>query len=63
MYTLVETARANEVNVYEYLNYLLEQMPQTDFYKHPELVDAYLPWSSELPDKCRLVQKSKKIHK
>ena len=26
-----------------YHNYLLEPMPQTDFYNRPELIDAYLP--------------------
>ena len=59
LYTLVETARANDLNIYEYLNYVLKAMPDTDFYNQPELVDAYLPWSKELPEECRLVQKRK----
>lgn len=63
LYTLVETARANDLNVYEYLNYVLKVMPDTDFYNHPELVDAYLPWSKELPEECRLVQKREKFLK
>jgi len=63
LYTLVETARANDLNIYEYLNYVLKAMPDTDFYNQPELVDKYLPWSKELPEECRLVQKQKKCLK
>lgn len=60
LYTLVETARANDLNVYEYLCYLLRVMPDTDYFNHPEQIDAYLPWSKELPEQCRLVQKRQK---
>jgi len=59
----VESARANDLNIYEYLRYVLKVMPDTDFYNQPELVDKYLPWSKELPEECRLVQKHKKCLK
>lgn len=36
LYTLVETARANKLIVYEYINYLLTVMPNTDFKNYPE---------------------------
>ena len=57
LYTIVETARANELDVYEYLKYLLEEMPNNDYLQHPEVLDKYLPWSAELPDQCRLKTK------
>lgn len=61
LYTIVESARANELDVYEYLKYLLTIMPNTDFNNHPERIDNYLPWSKELPDGCRLrIRKTKK---
>lgn len=63
LYTLVETARANKLNVYEYLNYLLTVMPNTDFRNHPEKLNAYLPWSEELPQECRLTHTTKKCLK
>lgn len=50
LYTLVDTARANGFNVYEYLRYLLESIPNLNFYNHPDLIDAYLPWPQELPE-------------
>lgn len=63
LYTLVETARANKLDVYEYLHYLLAVMPNTDFKNHPELMDAYLPWAQELPKECRLTNIHKKCLK
>lgn len=62
MYTLVESARANNLDVYEYLNYLLEQVPESDLCNTPEIIDDYLPWSEKLPEKCRLIQKRKKFY-
>lgn len=65
LYTLVESAKQNDLNVYQYLDYLLTKMPEMDYaYRnHPELLDAYLPWSEELPEECRLIQKNKKCFK
>lgn len=60
LYTLVETARANDLNVYAYLDYLLAEMPNADFYNHPEIIDDMLPWSDKLPESCRLTHKHKK---
>lgn len=54
LYTLVETARANGLNVYEYLKYLLTELPNSQYLEYPEILDQYLPWSVELPGKCRL---------
>ena len=60
LYTIVESAKANELDVYEYIKHLLNSMPDTDFKNHPELIDAYLPWSKELPEECRLKKRTKK---
>jgi transposase len=60
LYTLVETAKANELTVYYYLKFLLEKMPNIDFYYYPELIERHLPWSAELPDDCILIRKTRK---
>ena len=52
LYTLVESARANDLDVYAYLKYLLSEMPNNHHLEHPEILDRYLPWSSELPEEC-----------
>ena len=49
---LVESARANGLDVYEYLKYLLTEMPNNCHLENPEIIDSCLPWSPELPDSC-----------
>jgi len=60
LYTLVESAKANDLNVYEYMRYLLEEMPNNHHLERPEIVDRYSPWSVELPEKRRLKRGDKK---
>lgn len=63
LYTLVESAKANDLDVYGYLKYLLTEMPNNRHPEHPEVIDRYLPWSAELPEECRLKHRSKKCLK
>ena len=37
--TLVESARANELDVYEYLNYLLSEIPNSNYLQQPEVLE------------------------
>lgn len=60
MYTIVETAKLNNLHIYNYLKFLLEKMPNTDFHRNPNLIDYYLPWSKNLPEDCRLPEKTNK---
>ncbi|WP_242834807.1 transposase domain-containing protein [Acetobacterium malicum] len=59
----MESARANELDVFEYLNYLLTEIPNSDYLHQPEGLEKYLPWSSDLPDRCRLSHNYKKCLK
>ncbi len=56
IYSIVETAKANSLKPYEYLKYLLTEMPKhmddTDF----SFLDDLLPWSDALPKDCRKPQ-------
>ena len=52
-YSIIETAKENDLNPYQYLNYLLEKLPGT---KTSEL-ETLLPWSASLPDYCRVPTK------
>ena len=63
LYTIVETAKANQLNIYEYLKHLLTVMSNTDYKNHPEQLRTYLPWAKELPEECRLVHTTKKSFK
>ena len=59
-YTLVETAKMNGLDVYRYLEFLLGTIPNTDYLRNPKLLDAYLPWSDQLPEECRIKELYKK---
>ncbi len=53
VYSIVETAKANGLNVFTYLEYLLLYMPDTDWRNHPEDLDALMPWSSAVQAECK----------
>lgn len=50
VYSIVETAKANNLNPFSYLKYLLESMPNLER-DHLKL-DDLLPWSENLPTEC-----------
>jgi transposase len=54
VYSMVETAKANNLNVYRYLVHIFSQMPRLDFDANPSLLEDLLPWSPKLPEDCRL---------
>lgn len=53
IYSIIETAKANGLNVYTYLEYLLLYMPDTDWRNHPELLDDLMPWSEAVQAECK----------
>lgn len=50
MYSLIESAKINNINIYKYINYLLEKLPQLEDATEEEVIRKYLPWSKELPE-------------
>jgi len=56
IYSVIETAKENGLNPFQYLKYLFEQLPQLPDPKDPEALDRLLPWSSSLPLTCRAPQ-------
>ncbi len=53
VYSIVETAKANELNVYTYLEYLLLYMPDTDWHNHPKDLEDLMPWSEAVQAVCK----------
>ena len=53
IYSLIETAKANNLNVYTYLEYLFLYMPDTDWRNHPEELELFLPWSENVQAECK----------
>ena len=51
-YSIIETAKANNLNVYAYLEYLLLYMPDTDWRNYPKYLDDLMPWSEAVQAEC-----------
>ena len=54
IYSIIETAKANGLKPFEYLEFLLEAVP---FSKVGQL-DALLPWGEAVPENCRMPVKT-----
>ena len=52
LYSLVETAKANLINTFEYFNLLLTEIPQHMDDKDLRFIDALLPWSPRVQKEC-----------
>ena len=55
IYSLVETAKLNNLNVYKYLEHLLTELPELADEKgniDTAKLDPLLPWSDPLPAQC-----------
>jgi hypothetical protein len=52
IYSLVETAKANNLNVYEYIKYLLTEIPDHMDDTDTGFCEKLLPWSDSLPKEC-----------
>ena len=55
IYSIVETAKANELIPYEYMKYLLKEIPKymDNNFRDTGFLDDLLPWSDKLPKECR----------
>lgn len=53
IYSIVETAKANNLKVYEYLTYVLSELSKNIEYPNTEVPERLLPWSKELPQHVR----------
>ena len=53
IYSLVETAKANGLKIYEYLKHLLTEIPKHMDETSLTFLEDLLPWSENLPEECR----------
>ena len=54
-YSICETAKANNLHVYRYLEYILTELPKLadkDGIIDTSKLDYLLPWSPDLPEQC-----------
>ncbi len=52
IYSIIETAKANELNTYKYLELLLTEIPQHMNDKDLSFIDDLLPWAARVQKEC-----------
>ena len=57
LYSLVETAKANQINTYKYLELLLTEIPKHMDDKNLDFIDDLLPWSPLVQKQCPSIYK------
>lgn len=53
IYSIAETAKANNLKPYDYFEYLLTEIPKHMDDQDTSFCEDLLPWSDKLPDNCR----------
>ena len=56
IYSVVETAKANNLKPYYYMNYILEKLPEMidlEGNLQEANLEKLMPWSEEIPEECR----------
>ncbi len=52
VFSIIETAKANGLDPYEYLVHIYRNLPNLDFYNKPDLLESFMPWADMLPEFC-----------
>ena len=52
LYSIVETAKANQINTYKYLELLLTEIPQHMQDNDLKFIDKLMPWSPRIQREC-----------
>ena len=58
IYSIAETAKANQLKPYEYFEYLLTEIPKHMDDKNSIFLEEILPWSETLPENIRKPEKT-----
>lgn len=53
IYSITETAKANQLNPYRYLEYLMDVLKDHQNESDKSFIEDLLPWSKNLPDICK----------
>lgn len=57
IYSISETAKANQLKPYEYFEYLLTEIPKHMDDKNNNFLEELFPWSETLPENIRKPKK------
>ncbi|MDE5583882.1 MAG: IS66 family transposase [Ruminococcus sp.] len=54
IYSIVETAKANGLDVFKYFELLLTVLPSMEFLTNPDILEELLPWNSVVQKICKI---------
>ncbi|MCB2361319.1 IS66 family transposase, partial [Clostridium estertheticum] len=54
VFSIINTAAANNLDAYKYLEYLFRRMPTSNFASNSSVLDEYLPWSDKVKLECSI---------
>ena len=54
VFSLIETSKSNKLNPYDYIEFILDYLPQQNLVEDPERLDWFLPWSEEIKEEFKI---------
>ena len=54
VFSLIETAKSNKLNPYDYIEFILDYLPQQNLVEDPGRLDWFLPWSEEIKEEFEI---------
>jgi len=54
VFSIINTAAANNLDAYKYLEYLFRSLPNSNFASNSSLLDEYLPWADKVQLECNI---------
>ena len=55
LYSIVETAKANRLDVFKYFELLLTVLPSMGFLTNPDILEELLPWNESVQKICKAI--------
>ncbi|HEY8888732.1 MAG TPA: IS66 family transposase, partial [Clostridium sp.] len=63
VFSIINTAAANNLDAYKYLEYLFRRLPNSNFASNFSVLDEYLPWSDKVQLECSINTTETEINK
>lgn len=54
IFSIINTAAANNLDAYKYLEYIFRNLPNSNFAQDPSVLKEYLRWTDKVQLKCRV---------
>ena len=54
IFSIINTAAANNLDAYKYLEYIFCQLPNINFASNDSVLEKYLPWADQVQLECKL---------